>query len=277
VATYDWISFTTDYGEEDGFTAACRGVIARYAPHVRVLDVTHAVPPQDVRRGAAVLAQTVPYLPPAVHLAVVDPGVGTTRRGVALVAAHGVLVGPDNGLLVPAAEALGGVRAAFELTDPEYRLPEVSRTFHGRDVFAPAAAHVASGVPPARLGPALDPDTLVRLPEAVTRLGAGMVDTEVVGVDRFGNVQLDATGGDLDRMNLTVGSPLTVHLADRSLSALRGETFEDVPRDALVVLVDSAGRAAVAVNTGSAASRLRLATGDRVRLAAAGAIGERAW
>ena len=113
---YDWVSFTTDYGTDDGFVAACEGVIARVAPPVRVLHVSHTVPAQDVRRGAALLAQTAPYLPPAVHLAVVDPGVGTERRGAVLVAAEGVLVGPDNGLLVPAAEALGGVREAYELT-----------------------------------------------------------------------------------------------------------------------------------------------------------------
>lgn len=278
VATYDWISFTTDYGDEDGFTAACRGVIARLAPHVRVLDVTHAVPPQDIRRGAAVLAQTVPYLPPAVHLAVVDPGVGTARRGVAVLAGEGVLVGPDNGLLTPAADALGGVRAAFELADPEYRLPAVSPTFHGRDVFAPAAAHLAAGVRPARLGPAVDPATLVRLPTPVTRVDAGVIDTEVLAVDRFGNVQLAATGADLERIELSMGAALTIHLPDRSLPAVRGETFGDVDHGQLLVLVDSAGRAAVAVNNGSAAARLGLGSGERVRLdAAAGAQAERAW
>ena len=116
--SYGWVSFTTDYGTADGFVAAVKGVIAGIAPDARVLDVTHQVPPQDVRRGAAVLAQTAPWLPPAVHLAVVDPGVGTDRRGVAVVAGRSVLVGPDNGLLLPAASALGGVRAAYELAAP---------------------------------------------------------------------------------------------------------------------------------------------------------------
>ncbi|WP_009480267.1 S-adenosyl-l-methionine hydroxide adenosyltransferase family protein [Rhodococcus sp. JVH1] len=130
---YDWISFTTDYGLSDGFVAACHGVIARLAPGVRMIDVTHAVPPQRVRWGAAVLAQTVPYLPPSVHLAVVDPGVGTDRRPIVVVTDAGVLVGPDNGLLRPAAEALGGVRSAYLLAAPEYRLSTVSASFHGRD------------------------------------------------------------------------------------------------------------------------------------------------
>ncbi|NMH97426.1 SAM-dependent chlorinase/fluorinase [Pseudonocardia sp. K10HN5] len=118
---FGWISFTTDYGLDDGFVAACTGIIARIAPQARVIDVSHGVPPQDVRRGATVLAQTAPYLPAAVHLAVVDPGVGTARRGVAVVAPGGVLVGPDNGLLIPAAEALGGVQAAHELASPHRR------------------------------------------------------------------------------------------------------------------------------------------------------------
>lgn len=268
--TYQWISFTTDYGDQDGFTAACRGVIARIAPSARVLDVTHAVPPQDIGHGAAVLAQTIGYLPPAVHLAVVDPGVGTARRGVAVLAGESVLIGPDNGLLVPAATALGGVRGVYELAEPDFWLPVVSRTFHGRDVFAPAAAHVAAGVPPERLGPAVDPATLARLPAPVTRVGAGMVDTEVVTVDHFGNVQLDATAGDLARAGLTAPVSLSVHLAERTVPATRGEVFDDVGHRELVVLVDSSGRAAVAVRNGSAAARLRLDVGDRIRLEAHG-------
>ena len=179
--TYRWVSFTTDYGTLDGFVAAVKGVIAGIAPDVTVIDVTHQVPAQDVRRGAAVLAQTAPWLPPAVHLAVVDPGVGTQRRGIAVVAARGVLVGPDNGLLLPAADALGGMTAAYELVDPAYRLAEVSATFHGRDVFAPAAAHLCLGLDPARLGPPVaDP---VRLPEPTVHIGPGEVRAEVLSVD----------------------------------------------------------------------------------------------
>lgn len=266
--TYDWISFTTDYGDQDGFTAACRGVIARLAPTVRVLDVTHAIPPQDVRKGAAVLAQTVPYLPVGVHLAVVDPSVGTTRRGVAVLAGESLLVGPDNGLLIPAAEILGTVSAAYELAEPSYQLGTVSRTFHGRDVFAPASAHLARGVPAERLGPQIDPASLVRLPAPVTRVGAGMVDTEVLTIDRFGNVQLDATPDELVRIGVVAGSRSLLHLADRSVPIEVGETFDDVRLGDLVMLIDSAGQAAVAMNNGSAAARLRLGVGDRVRLQA---------
>src|SRR5919107_718901 len=147
---YGWISLTTDYGTFDGFVAACHGSIARIAPDIRVIDVTHHVPPADVARGATVLAQTAPYLPESVHCAVVDPGVGTARRGIAIGTPNGVLVGPDNGLLIRAAEALGGPETVVELANKDWFLGDVSRTFHGRDVFAPAAARIAAGAPPAR-------------------------------------------------------------------------------------------------------------------------------
>lgn len=258
MAGYAWISLTTDYGLSDGFVAACHGVIGRLAPAVRVLDVTHAVPPGDIRRGAAVLAQTIPYLPPAVHLAVVDPGVGTSRRGVVLRTPNGLLVGPDNGLLIWAAEALGGIRDAVELTNPEWFLPDVSPTFHGRDIFAPAAARLATGADPADAGPAVDPASLVRLPEAVVASGDGWLEAEVLTVDRFGNVQLAAPGSALN----SLGPALTVN----GVPATRGTTFGSVPPGKLVVFVDSAGQAAVAVNGGRAAVVLSVAPGDVLRI-----------
>jgi S-adenosylmethionine hydrolase len=252
--SYRWVSFTTDYGTLDGFVAAVKGVIAGIAPDVTVIDVTHQVPAQDVRRGAAVLAQTAPWLPPAVHLAVVDPGVGTRRRGLAVVAARGLLVGPDNGLLLPAADALGGMTAAYELVDPMYRLAEVSATFHGRDVFAPAAAHLCLGLDPARLGPPAG--DLVRLPEPTVHIGPGMVRAEVLSVDGFGNVQLAATDlGGLSGPVLVLGQPATV-----------GRTFADVPAGELVVLADSSGYVAVAVDRGNAAARLGVQPGDVVEI-----------
>jgi S-adenosyl-L-methionine hydrolase (adenosine-forming) len=254
--SYRWVSITTDYGTLDGFVAAVKGVIAGIAPDVTVIDVTHQVPAQDVRRGAAVLAQAAPWLPPAVHLAVVDPGVGTRRRGIAVVAARGVLVGPDNGLLLPAADALGGMAAAYELADPAYRLAEVSATFHGRDVFAPAAAHLCLGLDPARLGPAV-PDP-ARLPALTVHIGPGEVRAEVLSVDGFGNVQLAATGlGGLTGAVRVDGRPATV-----------GRTFADVPAGALVVLTDSAGHVAVAVNRGNAAGQLGVEPGDVVEIRA---------
>jgi hypothetical protein len=262
--SYDWISFTTDYGIDDGFVAACEGVIARIAPGPRVLHVSHTVRPQDVRRGGAILAQAVPYLPAAVHLAVVDPGVGTERRGMVLVAAEGLLVGPDNGLLIPAAEMLGGVRAAYELTEPAYQLSRVSATFHGRDVFAPAAAHLAAGIAPENFGTAMDVATLVRLPEPETLVEQGKLATEILSVDSFGNIQLAATGADLDATGAAPGTSAHVNLAGRSVTARVGRTFRDAAQETLLVYVDSAGRVALAVDRGSAAVDFSAVPGDQV-------------
>lgn len=264
--SYDWISFTTDYGIDDGFVGVCEGVIARIAPAPRLIHISHTVPPQDVRRGSAILAQAVPYLPPAVHVAVVDPGVGTDRRGVVLVSAHGLLVGPDNGLLVPAAELLGGVREAYELVAPAYRLSTVSATFHGRDVFAPAAAHLAVGVSADQFGPAVDPATLVRLPEPETFVEQGKLSTQVRYIDTFGNIQLGATGADLDASGATQGNTAHANLNGRSVKATVGRTFADTIRDGLIVYVDSAGRVALAVNGGSAAGEFGVQVGDTVWL-----------
>jgi len=249
---FDYVSFTTDYGLSDGFVASCHGVIARLAPTVRVIDVTHTIAPGDVTRAAAVLAQTVPHLPPAVHLAVVDPGVGTQRRAVVINTPHGVLVGPDNGLLMWAASALGGVTSAFELSTPE----GASRTFHGRDVFSPAAAFLASGVPVE--GPTVDPATLIQLPEPVVEFGDGWLEAEVLTIDRFGNVQLAAPASFLNQLpdQMTVGG----------CRAIRGETFADAPSGGLVVFGDSADRLAIAVNGGRAAVMLAVTPGDILRI-----------
>ena len=255
---YAWLSLTTDYGLSDGFVAACHGVVARIAPAVRVIDVTHLVPAGDVTRGAAVLAQTVAHLPPAVHVAVVDPGVGTARRGVAVRTPGGLLVGPDNGLLPWAATILGGVTAVVELTNPDW-FPGVSRTFHGRDVFAPAAARFALGAPLAEAGPAVDPAGLVRLPDPIVAVGDGWLEAEVLTIDHFGNVQLAAPASALDRLGPAV------RVGD--LPAVHGTTFGDAPAGELIVYADSAGRVAVAVNGGRAAGVLAATTGDVLRVA----------
>jgi len=260
MAGYGWISLTTDYGTFDGFVAACHGSIARIAPGIQVIDVTHHVPPADVARGAAVLAQTAPHLPHAVHVAVVDPGVGTGRRGLVLTTPSGLLVGPDNGLLVWAAEELGGIEAAHELTNREWFLGDVSRTFHGRDVFAPAAAHLALGAEPAAAGPSIDPKALVRLPDPVVSVGDGWIEAEVLTVDRFGNVQLAASGDLLAGL----GSELVVN---GTVRARRGTTFADVGPGELLVFPDSAGQVAVAVNNGRAVVVLSVRPGDMIRVA----------
>lgn len=256
---YGWISLTTDYGTFDGFVAACHGAIARIAPEVRVIDVTHHVPPADVARGAAVLTQTAPYLPESVHCAVVDPGVGTSRRGIAISTPNGVLVGPDNGLLIGAAEALGGIDSVVELANKDWFLGDISRTFHGRDIFAPAAARIAAGAVLDEAGPLVDQDTLVRLPDPVVTVGDGWIEAEVLTVDRFGNVQLAARGGVLSGL----GPDLTVN---GNVSARRGTTFADVRAGDLLVYEDSAGQVAIAVNNGRAVVVLSVQAGDLVRV-----------
>jgi S-adenosylmethionine hydrolase len=259
--TYTWISFTTDYGLQEGYVATCAGVIATITPAARIIDVTHLVPPFDIRRGSLVLAQTVPYLPPAVHLAVVDPGVGTSRRAIAVAAGDSVLVGPDNGLLIPAAEALGGITSAHELTEARYRLPAVSATFHGRDIFAPAAAHLAAGVPLSNLGPPVDPSSLVSLANPETVVSHGVLTTEVLLVDHFGNLVLAAR-------TVPKGQSVLITIGDRSVPAVVATTFADAPPGGLVVYPDSAGHLAIAVNGASAAAHLRCTAGDRVMITA---------
>jgi S-adenosylmethionine hydrolase len=267
MAGYEWITFTSDYGLEDHFVGVCHGVMARVAPAVRVIDVSHAVAAQDVRHGALVLAQAVPYLPRAVHLGWFYRGGGTGGGAVAVAAGGQVLVGPDNGLLVWAAEALGGVERAHALENPAYRLEPVSRTFHGRDVFAPAAAHLAAGVAPGELGPELDPGRLVRLERPGPRVDGDRVRARVVAVDHFGNLALDLRRQDLERVGVAAGDPVEVRVGGRAHRLAFGETFASVPAGDLVLHEDSFGSLAVAVNRGRAAERLAARPGDPVEVA----------
>jgi S-adenosylmethionine hydrolase len=259
-AGFGWISITTDYGLDDGFVAMLHGVIGRRAPDVRVIDVTHEIPSGGIARGAAILAQTVRYLPESVHVGIVDPGVGTRRRAVAVRTPGGLLVGPDNGLLIAAANALGGPEAAVELTNTFWHLPAPSATFHGRDIFAPVAARLAEGAAFAEAGAAIDPDSLVRLPAPHMVLGEGFVVADVLTVDRFGNVQLAAAA-----------PPALAALGDGPVIvdgriAISGKTFGDVPVGSMVVFEDSAGYLAIAVNSGSAVDVLGIDQGASVRL-----------
>lgn len=269
VTSFDSLSFITDYGLEDGFVAACHGVAARIAPGARVIDITHLVQPGDVRRGAAVLAQTVPYLPPAVHVAVVDPGVGTARRGVAVQAGESILVGPDNGLLSWAIAALGGAARAFQLTNGDLWLHPVSPTFHGRDIFMPVAAHLAAGLDLASIGDELDLADLVTLPAPTSRVRDGEAEGEVMSVDRFGNVQLSIEAADVGQLGVGVGSPIVVRAGRRQLTVPFLETFAAVAPGEVVAFTDSAGLISLAVNAGDAAQQLGLPPGAHVRLSVA--------
>ncbi|MEW9553809.1 S-adenosyl-l-methionine hydroxide adenosyltransferase family protein [Nonomuraea sp. NPDC050783] len=260
------ITLLTDYGLEDGYVAACHGVIAGIAPQARVIDVCHLVPPGDVRRGAAILAQTVPYLPRGVHVGAVDPGTGGGRRAVAVEAGGRVFVGPDNGLLSWAVRASGGARSAYEIRNEAHFLHPVSPTFPGRDVFAPVAGRLWGGLDPAELGPAVPLDRLVTLPEPTSQLRDGSVEGEVVSVDRYGNTQLSIAAGDLRALGVEVGDTLGVWLGRRRLSLPYRETYAAVPPGELVAFADSAGLVAIAVNSGDAAQRLGLPPGAHVRL-----------
>ncbi len=259
------ITFLTDFGLQDDFVGTCHGVIKRIAPGADIVDITHGIEPTQVLQGALVLASTLPYMPEGVHLAVVDPGVGTERKAVALRGGDGRLyVGPDNGLLVRAADRLGGIEGAWELENPAYRLEPVSRTFHGRDIFAPAAAYLAGGLDPAELGPPLEPGALVRLELPAPVTGGGFISAHVVIVDRFGNVQLNLTRDDLSRVGIESGTQVEIEVGLQRFYACAASTFADVRVGDIVLYEDAYGNIAVAINVGNAAEMLAARPGDTV-------------
>ncbi|MGE5690459.1 MAG: S-adenosyl-l-methionine hydroxide adenosyltransferase family protein [Pseudomonadota bacterium] len=256
------ITFLTDFGLSDDFVGVCHGVMKRIAPDAHVIDITHGIPPQAVLQGALVLANTVPYMPEGVHLAVVDPGVGGSRRPLALRDAAGRLyVGPDNGLLIPAALRNGGVAEARELANPDYALPSVSRTFHGRDLFSPAAAHLANGVELAKLGPPLDPDALVRLDLPEPTVGEARMRATVLYIDTFGNVQLNLTREHLERIGVLPGTTVELASGPDRFYAVAARTFADARPGDLLLYEDSYRNIALAINRGSAAAILNAAPG----------------
>ncbi|HYM84334.1 MAG TPA: SAM-dependent chlorinase/fluorinase [Candidatus Dormibacteraeota bacterium] len=255
------VSLLTDFGDRDPWAAICRGVVLSLAPEARLLDISHSVRKYDVREGAYLLWCALPYLPVGIHVGVVDPGVGTARRPVALLTDRGdILVGPDNGLLVPAAERLGGVREARLLENPAQRLAAVSASFHGRDVFAPVAGHLAAGEAFGSVGPVVAAGSLVPLAFAPATVDGGSISTAVLYVDTFGNVKLGAGRGET---TLAFGEPpagsLEVRAGDRdTFSAPWRSTFGDVAPGDAVVYLDSFDRLCLAVNQGSAADRFGL-------------------
>jgi S-adenosylmethionine hydrolase len=261
------ITFLTDFGLQDDFVGTCHGVIATIAPDVRVIDVTHGIRPGHVLQGALVLANTVPYMPAGVHLAVVDPGVGSNRRPLALRDGDGRLyVGPDNGLLLPAAERFGGVAEAHELANAEYSVQPVSRTFHGRDLFAPAAAHLAVGVALDELGPPLDPDELVHLELPQPEVGQNRIRATALFIDRFGNVALNLRREQVEHAELAPGTRVELTCSGERFYAVFARTFGDAPRGSLILYDDSYGSLALAVSRGSAAQLLRVEEGSEILL-----------
>ncbi len=265
------ITFLSDYGLADEFVGVVHGVIARVCPEARVIDLGHGVPRQDVRAGAAMLARALPHMPAGVHLAVVDPDVGARRHALALRTAEGdrLLVGPDNGLLIPAAERFGGVAEAVEISGSPWRLEPVSATFHGRDLFAPVAARLAAGEALADAGTPLDAGELVRFERTAPRVEGEALVAHVVASDTYGNAILDATHDDLVERGLRLGDAVTVRAESRRVRGVVARTFAEVGRGALLLYEDAAGALSLAVNGGDATALLGLRAGDEVHVEAA--------
>jgi S-adenosyl-L-methionine hydrolase (adenosine-forming) len=235
-----------------------------------VIDITHGIPPQHVLQGALVLANTLPYMPSGVHVAVVDPGVGGARKPVALRGGDGRLyVGPDNGLLLVAADSLGGIEETVEIENEDYMLTPVSRTFHGRDIFSPAGAHLAAGVELRELGPVLDPATLARLELPVAQIGTARIRASALYIDRFGNIQLNLTSKDLEKVGILPGTKVEVEVRFERYFAVAARTFAEVRSGDIVLYEDSYRNIALAINQGNAARMFSLRVGQEVRLSPA--------
>jgi S-adenosylmethionine hydrolase len=260
------ITFLSDYGLRDEFVGVVHSVIRSIAPHVAVIDLTHEIPAYDVRAGSLTLGRAAQYLCAGVVLAVVDPGVGTQRRGVAIEVGDGqsYLVGPDNGLLASAVAMSGGATAAVELANPDYQLPAPGPTFAGRDVFAPGAAHLCNGVPLRELGPAIDPVSLLPGLLPLTREDGDAVVAEVLWVDRFGNCQLNVDPDEVAAM----GPYVQMRWGNDVRTAQRQTTYEGIEAGQVGLVVDSYGMLSVCLGKRSASAELRLPVGTEVTLQA---------
>lgn len=265
------ISFLSDFGLEDEFVGVVHGVIGRIAPEVRVIDVTHRIPPGDVRAGALALLRAIQYLPPGVALAVVDPGVGGPRRPIAATTPWGHFVGPDNGLLAPAIQMVGGAERVVALENPEFVIPHEGATFDGRDRFAPAAAALASGQ--ARLddlGEVVEPASLTPMMLPLAEVEATRVQGEVMWVDRFGNVQTNVSPDELARLGVGPGDRVAVRVGATVHELPWAVAYADVEAGEGLLHVDSYGLIALAVREGRASERFKLAPRTAVVLAPSG-------
>jgi S-adenosyl-L-methionine hydrolase (adenosine-forming) len=261
------VTLLTDYGRDDDFVGVCHGVIRKIHPDADIVDITHGIERHAVRQGALVLRNTLPYMPVGVHVAVVDPQVGTERRAIAVRAGDGrVLVGPDNGLLSLAWERCEGVELAVDVTRSPHRLEPVSATFHGRDVFAPVGAWLARGAELADAGDPLDPESLTRVELPEPRLEVGAVVAHALVIDHFGNVGLNVDHEQLAGTGITLGARVEVEALGETYVATYAQTFADVSAGELLVYQDAYRTLALAINRGDAAGTLGLRADTEVRL-----------
>jgi S-adenosylmethionine hydrolase len=261
------VTLLTDYGRDDDFVGVCHGVIRVIHPDADIVDITHGIERYAVREGALVLRNTLPYMPVGVHVAVVDPQVGTERRALALRTGDGrILVGPDNGLLSLAWERCGDVEIAVDITRSQHRLEPVSATFHGRDIFAPVAAHLAAGAELADAGDPLDPDSLERVELPEPRDEDDSVVAHALVIDHFGNVGLNVGHERLAGTGITLGGRVAVEAAGERYVATYAQTFADVSPGELIVYQDAYRTLALAINRGDAAGMLGIGVDAEVRL-----------
>lgn len=261
-----FVTFLSDFGLQDDFVGTCHGVMKRIAPEAQIIDITHGIPPRAILQGALVLANTIDYMPVGVHLAVVDPGVGGPRRPLALRDRDGRLyVGPDNGLLLPSARK-AGIEVAHELANPAYALESISRTFHGRDLFAPAAAHLANGVPLEELGPPIDPESLVALDLPAPELDHGVAVATMLYLDTFGNIALNLTREDVEQLGIVPGTRVELDVLGDRYYAVMARTFADAKPGDVILYEDSYRNMSIAISRGNAGRILHARPGIQVRI-----------
>ncbi len=259
------ISLTSDFGYQDEWVAAMKGVIRKLDPQVEIVDLTHQIPPFDICKGAVVLAAALPFLPVGIHVAVVDPGVGTERRGVLIQVHRGdILLGPDNGLLVHATKRLGGIENVFLLENKSLFHSPPHPTFHGRDIFAPVAAHLSRGTPPQEVGGSIDPDELVPPPWKEARTRSGALFCQVIDIDRFGNLRLSAEVERLSELPLAVGEDILVDIGERMFEGRLETTFGKVEKGKIILYPDSSGWLGLALREDNLAQKAGAKTLDAI-------------
>jgi S-adenosylmethionine hydrolase len=261
---YDTVSFLSDFGHQDEFVGVVKSVIRSVAPHATVIDLTHGVPAHDIRAGSLALARAVPYVASGVVLAIVDPGVGSDRRAVAIEVAdgEGVFVGPDNGLLAGAVALTGGAGRTVALTNTKFHLEAAGGTFAGRDIFGSVAAHLCNGVDLEELGTPVDPVTLVPGMLPISREEDGAVVAEVLWIDRYGNVQLNV---DLDELE-PLGEPVSIAYRDQTRVVRRAAAYASVKPGDVGIVVDAYGLVSLCADRSSAADTLKMRPGDTVTI-----------